>query len=105
VRFKGDVGKADAVYDGIHPLTGEVGYGSNTLLPSRLKDVYFGGGWATERHSPSPAALSLHPLLLQDIADNVLYAATRPEHVQICDILVYASHQSSAKGIARVVKG
>lgn len=62
MRFRGDEGKAEAVYEGIHPL------------------------------------------LAEDVADNVLYAATRPPHVQVASILTLASYQSSAKGLARVLK-
>lgn len=43
------------------------------------------------------------PLNANDVADNVMYACTRPAHVQVADIVVYASYQCSAKGLARVL--
>ena len=59
VRFHGDSERADKVYQGIQPLTGD------------------------------------------DIADTVLYAAQAPEHVQIAEVLVLATHQASGSVIHR----
>ncbi|MCI1290982.1 MAG: SDR family oxidoreductase [Prevotella sp.] len=58
-RFKGDEGKADHVYQGIHPLNGD------------------------------------------DIADVAFYAASAPEHVQIAEVLVLATHQANGTVINR----
>jgi len=59
VRFHGDDKKADKVYEGIHPLSGE------------------------------------------DIADVAFYAASAPEHVQIAEVLVLATHQASGSVISK----
>lgn len=58
-RFHGDQERADNVYKGIQPLTGD------------------------------------------DIADVAFYAASAPEHVQIAEVLVLATHQASGSVIHR----
>lgn len=59
VRFRGDDQRADNVYKGITPLTGD------------------------------------------DIADVALYAASAPNHVQIAEVLVLATHQANGTVIVR----
>ena len=59
VRFHGDDARADKVYQGIQPLTGD------------------------------------------DIADVVFYAASAPEHVQIAEVLILATHQANGSVIHR----
>lgn len=58
-RFHGDKNRADNVYEGIQPLTGD------------------------------------------DIADVVFYAASAPEHVQVAEVLVLATHQANGTVIDR----
>ena len=58
-RFHGDQERADNVYKGIKPLTGD------------------------------------------DIADVVYFAASAPEHVQIAEVLVLATHQASGSMVYR----
>ena len=59
IRFHGDEQRAENVYKGIKPLTGD------------------------------------------DIADVAYYAASAPEHVQIAEVLVLATHQASGSVISR----
>lgn len=59
IRFHGDKERADNVYKGIQPLTGD------------------------------------------DIADVAFYAASAPEHVQVAEVLVLATHQANGTVIDR----
>ncbi|CAL8469261.1 g8802 [Coccomyxa elongata] len=43
------------------------------------------------------------PLTADDIADQIVYAATRPSHVQVGEIVSYATYQASPTNIARVL--
>lgn len=61
IRFHGDDARADGVYKGIQPLSGD------------------------------------------DIADVAFYAASAPEHVQIAEVLVLATHQGSGSVISKDV--
>jgi NADP-dependent 3-hydroxy acid dehydrogenase YdfG len=44
----------------------------------------------------------LVPLYADDIADQICYAATRPAHVQIADIICWPTNQAGPTNIARV---
>uniref|UniRef100_A0A1D1YZ33 Putative oxidoreductase C521.03 n=1 Tax=Anthurium amnicola TaxID=1678845 RepID=A0A1D1YZ33_9ARAE len=59
VRFGGDKTRADKVYEGLQPLTGE------------------------------------------DIADTIVFAASRPDHVNIADVLIYPVNQGAVTTIHR----
>ena len=44
---------------------------------------------------------NIEALRPEDVADNVIYVATRPKHVQIADIIMYCTNQSGPRDIAR----
>jgi NADP-dependent 3-hydroxy acid dehydrogenase YdfG len=43
----------------------------------------------------------IRPLTAEDVADAVVYAASRPPHVQICEITLTPTHQSSSTVVYR----
>jgi 3-hydroxy acid dehydrogenase/malonic semialdehyde reductase len=43
----------------------------------------------------------LVPLTAEDIADNIVYCASRPDHVQIADMLIFPSAQASVHVVHR----
>jgi NADP-dependent 3-hydroxy acid dehydrogenase YdfG len=43
----------------------------------------------------------IKPLVGDDIADVAVYAANAPEHVQIAEVLILATHQASASMVVR----
>eukprot|EP00635_Sarcinochrysidales_sp_CCMP3193_P003329 CAMPEP_0118899810 /NCGR_PEP_ID=MMETSP1166-20130328/6209_1 /TAXON_ID=1104430 /ORGANISM="Chrysoreinhardia sp, Strain CCMP3193" /LENGTH=283 /DNA_ID=CAMNT_0006838941 /DNA_START=26 /DNA_END=877 /DNA_ORIENTATION=+ len=45
---------------------------------------------------------NLVPLTAHDIADQIIFAATRPAHVQIADIICWPTNQAGPTNIARV---
>ena len=45
---------------------------------------------------------NLVPMVADDIADQIVYAATRPAHVQIQDIIAWPTNQAGPTNIARV---
>ena len=46
----------------------------------------------------------LTPLSPEDIADNIVYAASRPAHVQIADMLVFPTSQAGTTVVHRAPK-
>lgn len=48
---------------------------------------------------------NIQHLLPEDVADNVIYAATRPSHVQVADIITLCTNQSGPRDLARIGPG
>lgn len=67
------------------------------LVETNFSNVRFHGD--TER--AASIYKGIEPLTPDDIADVALYAASAPEHVQIAEVLILATHQASGSYIVR----
>ena len=67
------------------------------LVETNFSNVRFHGD--TER--AASVYKGIKPLTPDDIADVALYAASAPEHVQIAEVIILATHQASGSYIVR----
>jgi NADP-dependent 3-hydroxy acid dehydrogenase YdfG len=67
------------------------------LVETNFSNIRFHGD--TER--AAKLYQGIKPLTADDIADVAVYAAYAPEHVQIAEVLILATHQASGSVIVR----
>jgi serine 3-dehydrogenase len=66
---------------------------------TEFSDVRFGGTNTEGKRKMYDKIVALHP---DDVADCVVFSAQAPPHVQIGEMMVYATNQSGPRDIARV---
>lgn len=67
------------------------------LVETNFSNIRFRG----DKERAKKLYTGINPLTGDDIADVAVYAANAPEHVQIAEVLILATHQASANMIVR----
>ena len=67
------------------------------LVETNFSNIRFRG----DKERAKKLYTGINPLTGDDIADVAVYAANAPEHIQIAEVLILATHQASANMIVR----
>jgi hypothetical protein len=67
------------------------------LVETNFSNVRFHG----DNNRAATVYKGIKPLTGDDIADVAVYAANAPEHVQIAEVMILATHQASGSVIVR----
>ncbi len=67
------------------------------LVETEFSEVRFHG----DKERAKTVYKGLEPLHPEDIAETIVWCASRPAHVQIAEVIVFPTHQSSAAVVHR----
>ena len=90
-----------AITDGLRIDVADTAVRVTNIKPGLVETNFSVTRFHGDKSKAAPVYQGIKPLTGDDIADVVFYAASAPEHVQIAEVLVLATHQASGSVIHR----
>jgi len=90
-----------ALTDGLRIDIADTALRVTNLKPGLVETNFSNTRFYGDRERAANVYKGVKPLIGDDIADVAVYAANAPEHVQIAEVLILATHQASANLIVR----
>ena len=90
-----------AITDGLRIDVADTAVRVTNIKPGLVETNFSVTRFHGDKSKAAPVYHGIKPLTGDDIADVVFYAASAPEHVQIAEVLVLATHQASGSVIHR----
>ena len=90
-----------ALTDGLRIDVAETAVRVTNLKPGLVETNFSNVRFRGDNERADSLYRGIKPLVGDDIADVAVYAANAPEHVQIAEVLILATHQASASMVVR----